>query len=104
MNMDMSADKIMKSWEKELDKSEPELCVIYGRLLALKHLKSLIEMLQESYTAVLCNNGLKSDEDCEDLVKPKKEEEITTEKLITILEDSDSGEDSDNSKTSIKTI
>ena len=103
MNMDMSADDIMKSWEKELNKSEPELCVIYGKLLALKHLKSLIEMLQESYTAVLCNNGLKSDQDCEDLVKPKKEE-ITTEKLMTILEDSDSGEESDNSKTSIKTI
>ena len=103
MNMDISAEDIMKSWEKELNKSEPELCVIYGKLLALKHLKSLIEMLQESYTAVLCNNGLKSDQDCEDLVKPKKEE-ITTEKLMTILEDSDSGEESDNSKTSIKTI
>ena len=50
------------------------------------------------------NNGLKSDQDCEDLVKPKEKEEITTEKLITILEDSDSGEESDNSKTSIKTI
>ena len=35
MNMDMSADDIMKSWEKELNKSEPELCVIYGKLLAL---------------------------------------------------------------------
>ena len=103
MNMDISAEDIMKSWEKELNKSEPELCVIYGKLLALKHLKGLIEMLQESYTAVLCNNGLKSDQDCEDLVKPKKEE-ITTEKLMTILEDSDSGEESDNSKTSIKTI
>ena len=104
MNMDISAEDIMKSWEKELNKSEPELCVIYGKLLALKHLKSLIEMLQESYTAVLCNNGLKSDEDCEELVNPKKEEEVTTEKLITILEDSDEDCESDDSKISIKTI
>lgn len=104
MNMDLSADQIMKSWEKELNKTKPELCTIYGKLLALKHLKSLIEMLQESYTAVLSNNGLKSDEDCEELVKPKNPngEEITTEKLITVLEDSD--EDCESDKTAIKTI
>ena len=39
MNMDMSADDIMKSWEKELNKSEPELCVIYGKLLDLNPIK-----------------------------------------------------------------
>ena len=39
-------------------------------MLGLKTAKTYIEILQESYTAVLQANGLHSDEDCQKLLNP----------------------------------